>query len=111
MSEDVVKLPLLGWEFPRPRKWDFMALAVLLASVLLAGANLKAALGQPPGASVSSLLTALLALLQTGLASLSLFVLGKTAKEGTLWGNLLAVAGMLAGVSGVLLATALWAAA
>lgn len=111
MGEDAIKLPLLGWELPRPKKWDLSALLVLVASALLAGANLQAALGQAPGESISSWLTATMVLGQLVLASLALFVLGKTAKEGTLWGNLLSVAALLAGVSGVLLATALWASA
>jgi hypothetical protein len=38
-------------------------------------------------------------------------LLGKTAKEGTWWGNLASLAAMMVGMSGVLLATALWAAA
>lgn len=109
MGEDAIKLPLIGWELPRPRKWDLFALVVLAASVLLAGMNLKIALGGAPGESVSSLLSTAMMLSQLGLASLGLFVLGKTAKEGTLWGNLTSVAAMLAGVSGMLLATALWA--
>lgn len=100
---------MLGWELPRPKKWDLSALLVLAASIVLAGFNLKAALGQAPGESIASWLTTTMVFGQLILASVSLFVLGKTAKEGTLWGNLTAVAGLLAGVSGVLLATALWA--
>ncbi len=111
MGEDAIKLPLLGWELPRPRKWDIVALIALVASVGLAGFNLQAALGQPPGASIAGGLTATMVLAQLTLSSLSLLVLGKTATEGTLWGNLIAVAALLAGVSGVLLATALWAVA
>ena len=111
MGEDAIKLPLLGWELPKPRKWDLVALLVLVVSVLLAGFNLQAALGQTPGESIAGSLTAAMVLAQTILASIGLLVLGKTAKEGTLWGNLTAIAAMLAGVSGVLLATALWAAA
>jgi hypothetical protein len=38
-------------------------------------------------------------------------VLGKTAKEGTWWGNCASVLALLVGVSGVLLSAALWAAA
>jgi hypothetical protein len=37
--------------------------------------------------------------------------LGKTSKEGTIWGNLAAIGGMFVGLSGVLLAAALWVAA
>lgn len=109
MGEDAIKLPLLGWELPRPRKWDVVALLVLVASVLLAGFNLKVALGQPAGDSIAGGLTTTMVLAQLILTSLALLVLGKTAKEGTLWGNLVSVAAVLAGVSGVLLATALWA--
>ena len=109
MGEDAIKLPVLGWELPRPKKWDLSAVLVMLASLILAGANLQAALGQAPGESISTWLTGAMVLGQLVLASLALFVLGKTAKEGTLWGNLIAVAALLAGMSGFLLATALWA--
>ena len=109
MGEDAIKLPLLGWELPRPKKWDIAALLVLVVSALLAGFNLSTALGQPAGDSIAGDLTAGMVLAQLILASLALLVLGKTAKEGTIWGNLASVAAMLAGVSGVLLATALWA--
>lgn len=109
MGEEAIKLPVLGWELPRPKKWDIVALVVLVASAVLAGFNLEAALGQAPGESIASSLTTAMVLGQLVLASLGLVVLGKTAKEGTLWGNLTAVGAMLAGVSGVLLATALWA--
>jgi hypothetical protein len=51
------------------------------------------------------------ALAQLALGMISLLLLGKTAEEGTLWGNLAAVGGMFAGLSGVLLAAALWVAA
>ena len=67
------------------------------------------AMGGVPGESMAGWLTTTMVLGQLLLASLGLIVLGKTAKEGTLWGNLTATAAMLAGVSGMLLATALWA--
>ena len=109
MGEDAIKLPVLGWELPRPKKWDLVALLILIASVLVAGLNLRAALGGLPGESIASWLTTAMVFGQLLLASVGLFVLGKTAKEGTLWGNLTATAAMLAGVGGMLLATALWA--
>lgn len=109
MGEDAIKLPVIGWELPRPKKWDIVALLVLVASVLVAGLNLKAALGGTPGESMAGWFTTTMVLGQLVLASLGLIVLGKTAKEGTLWGNLTATAAMLTGVSGMLLATALWA--
>lgn len=111
MGEDAIKLPLIGWELPRPKRWDFAALLILIASILLAGSNLQAALSQSPGESIAGWLTATMVFAQLILASLSLLVLGKTVKEGTLWGNLAAIAALLAGVGGVLLAAALWAVA
>lgn len=109
MGEDAIKLPVLGWELPRPRKWDIAALLVLVASIAFAGFNLQAALTGAPGASISGSLTAAMVLAQLVLSSVSLLVLGKTAKEGTIWGNLTSVGALLVAMSGVLLATALWA--
>ena len=60
-----------------------------------------------PGTSLSGKLTFIIVLIQLAVMSIALLVLGKTAKEGTIWGNLMAVAGMTAGMSGVLLAAAL----
>jgi hypothetical protein len=106
----VLKLPAfkLG---PKPTMWDLVALAVLLVAGAAAAANWMEAQGQAPGTSLSGTITLAFVLAQMAIASLSLLVLGKTAKVGTLWGNLAAVGGMLAGLSGVLLATALWIAA
>ncbi len=111
MAVDVFRLPWLGTELPKPRLWDLAALGVLLIGAAIAAFNLRAALGAPPGEAVSGTLTGGLVILQLAIASGSLLILGKTAKHGTLWGNLLAVAGMMVGISGVLLAAALWAAA
>ena len=96
---------------PRPRKWDLIAAAVLLLAVALAAASWLAARAQAPGVSPSSGFTTLVALAQLAICTLSVLLLGKTAQEGTLWGNLAAVGGMFAGLSGVLLAAALWVAA
>ncbi len=96
---------------PRPKKWDLIALAALLGAVAVAAFSWGAARGQAPGVSPSSGFIMWVALAQLALGSLSLLLLGKTAEEGTLWGNLAAVGGMLAGLSGVLLAAALWVAA
>ena len=43
------------------------------------------------------------------LCLLSFMVLGKTAEMGTIWGTLLSLAASIVGMTGVLLATALWA--
>ncbi len=111
MAEDVFRLPFLKLEIKKPRSWDFAALAALVAALVLAGVNLAAAGSKQPGTSLSGGFTLALVLAQLAVASASLLILGKTAKYGTIWGNLGAVAGMLIGVSGVLLAAALWTAA
>jgi hypothetical protein len=64
-----------------------------------------------PEAPFPNAASVLFILIQLALSCVGLMVLGKTAKEGTWWGNLAALAAMLAGMGGVLLATALWAAA
>jgi hypothetical protein len=97
-------------DLPKPRRWDFVAGVLVVISLALVGANVAASRGTPPGASIPTGLSLLFALAQMALATASLLVLGKTAREGTLWGNFLAVAGLLAGMSGVLLAAAMWAA-
>ena len=43
------------------------------------------------------------------LCFLCFMILGKTASQGTIWGNLLALAASLVAGSGTLLAIALWA--
>ena len=96
---------------PKPKKWDLFALAVLILAVVLAAISWRTARAQLPGVPPSSSFTSMVALVQLGVGTISLLLLGKTAKEGTLWGNLAAVGGMFAGLSGVLLAAALWVAA
>ncbi len=110
MADDAIKMPLLG-SVPRPKTWDFIACATVVLSIIVAVYNLSSALGQAPGESVSGLATTVIVLVQLAIATLCLFVLGKTAKEGTLWGNLAAVTGLLIAISAVLLAAALFAAA
>ena len=111
MADDTLKLPLIKLDIPKPKAWDFAALATLVAALAAAGANLYLALGLPPGQSLGDGATTGFALGQLVIACAGLLVLGKTAKLGTIWGNLLAVAAMMAGISGVLLAAALWSAA
>jgi hypothetical protein len=109
MEGGVLKLPRIS--LPRPTRWDAAAGVALAVSAGLAALNLGLAAKQPPGASISGALTALFVLAQFVASLGSLFLLGKTVKEGTLLGNLLAVAGLFAGMGGVLLAAALWATA
>jgi hypothetical protein len=96
---------------PKPKTWDLVAVAIVVIAGVAAAVNWMAAQKQAPGTSLSGGFTLAFVLAQLALGSISLLVLGKTAAEGTLWGNLAAVGGMLVGLSGVLLATALWIAA
>lgn len=101
-----LKLPQL--DVPKPTLWDLVALAVLAVGIVLTGANLFLArsieTGSISGAATGGFVTAQLVVCLAGL-----MVLGKTAKEGTIWGNLFAVGACFVGMSGVLLASALWA--
>ena len=92
-------------EIVKPKRWDIAALIVLGVSVVLQGANLAAS----QAGAVSGSATTIFALVQMTICMLSFIVLGKTAKMGTIWGNLAAVGGGVAAMSGVLLSTALWA--
>ena len=103
----VLAMPKL--DLPKLRRWDLVAGVLLLVSLGLVGANVAASRGTAPGESIPTGLSLAFALAQMVLSTASLLVLGKTAREGTLWGNLLAVAGLMAGMSGVLLAAAMWA--
>ncbi len=103
-----MKLPKIAFG-PKPKRWDLVALGTALAGLALAGLNWW--LARTSAAGVSSGVTLALATAQLTLCCASLMLLGKTAKEGTLWGNLAAVFGMIVGMSGVLLAAAMWVAA
>ncbi len=111
MAEDVFKLPWIGAEIPKPKPWDFVAFLGVVLALTLAAVDIAAARGKAPGSPLSGNLTAAVSAAQLLVCCGSLLVLGKTAKHGTLWGNLAAVAGMLAGLGGILLAVALWAVA
>jgi hypothetical protein len=100
------KLPQI--DIVKPKPWDLIALAVLVAGAVLSGVNLMIARGTDQGA-ISGIATAGFVTAQLIVCLLGLIVLGKTAKEGTIWGNLFAVGACFVGMSGVLLASALWA--
>ena len=98
---EALKLPSLKLpDLPRPTRWDFFAMGALLLGIILSGATVA----QP------RLATGLM-FVQLIVACGGLMLLGKTAKEGTWWGNLAAVGAMLVGMGGMLLAAAMWAAA
>lgn len=105
------KLPSLKLDLPRPTRWDLVAAAVLGAGLALTVADVLLAQKSGGGAALAGRLTPLFVATQLAVSLGGLMVLGKTAKEGTIWGNLAAVAAMMVGMGGVLLAAALWAAA
>lgn len=106
-----MRLPFLKDDFPKPTMWDLAAVVVLALGGAAMVANLLVAMGTGPGSALTSTQTSLFATLGLAVCVGCLLLLGKTAKEGTIWGNLAAIGGMFAGVSGVLLAAALWVAA
>ena len=101
-----LKLPKI--EIVKPRPWDFIALAVLVLGAVFSGVNLMIARSTEEGA-ISGIATAGFVVAALIVCIGGLMVLGKTAKEGTIWGNLFAVGACVVGMSGVLLASALWA--
>lgn len=96
-------------EIVRPKPWDFGALVLAGLGVVLTGANLQLAASASKAGEVSGAMTTVFVVVQLLVCLISLMVLGKTAKVGTIWGNLFALGGCFVGMSGVLLATALWA--
>jgi hypothetical protein len=100
------KLPKLA--LPRPKRWDLFAIATLVLGTVFAAANLFKGVKAPP---VPSWMTAMFVFVQLAVACGGLMLLGKTAKEGTGWGNAASLLATFLGISGVLLAAALWAAA
>lgn len=103
------KLPKIT--LPRPARWDWFAIGALVLGLVLTGANLAVAQAKPPGEPFPAGLTPLFVFAQLLVSCGGLMLLGKTAKEGTWWGNLASIGAMLVGMSGVFLAVALWAAA
>lgn len=111
MSEDVIKVPVVNWEIPKPKKWDFVSLIVVAVSVAAIGANLNAPGIGEAGGAISTTMSLGFFLVQLGICIGSVMLLGKTAKEGTIHGNLGSIGGMSLGILGMMLAAALWAAA
>ncbi len=107
MSESTFTIPRLGWEIPKPVFWDWIAIAIALLSAALAVWGLMSASSLAAGGDLSPFLIGLWTLLQLAIAVASLLVLGKTAKEGTIHGNIAAVIGSLLGLNGIFLAAAL----
>jgi hypothetical protein len=103
------KLPKLN--LPRPTRWDLYAIATLGLGAILAAASLMIGLSKPAGEPYPSGWTAVFVFGQLAVSCGGLMLLGKTAKEGTVWGNLASLLATFLGIGGVLLAAALWAAA
>jgi hypothetical protein len=106
----MAKLPSLK-NLDRPTRWDLITGAVLVVGLVLMGANFAAASHKPAGEPFPNGLTGVFVLTQLAVSLVGLMLLGKTAKEGTWWGNIAAILAMMVGMGGVLLAAALWAAA
>ena len=96
-------------EIVRPKSWDFGAFVVTGAGLALSGMNLAVSQSASAAGAISGGVTTVFVTVQLAICCLSLMMLGKTAKEGTIWGNLIAIGGCFVGMSGVLLASALWA--
>ena len=94
-------------EIVKPKTWDAAGAVALVAALALTGANLM--VSERSAVSISGGATLVFSTLQMGLCLISFMILGKTASQGTIWGNLLALGASLAAGSGVLLSTALWA--
>ena len=107
MSETAFTIPRLGWEIPKPRFWDVVAIGLLVLSLLVAGWGWMTVSSLQPGQSVSGWLGGLWTALQLAISVAGMMVLGKTAKQGTIHGNLAAVLAGLMGLTGVFLAAAL----
>ncbi len=103
------KLPSLK-ELERPTRWDWITAAVLVVGIVLIGANFAVVHSKPADQPFSGGLTKLFCVAQLAVSIAGLMLLGKTGKEGTWWGNIAALLAMVVGMSGFLLAAALWAA-
>ena len=104
-------MPIPKLSFPRPTVWDFVAVAALILGIVVAAMSLRSAVPSVPGQALSTNSAIGYAVAQLLVCSLSLAILGKTAKSGTVFGNLAALGGIIIGISGGLLAAALWAVA
>lgn len=106
-----MRLPSLIDGLPKPTRWDLATLGLVALGGAAMVANLTVARSTGPGSALSVLQTSLFVAMGLGVCIGCLLLLGKTSKEGTIWGNLAALGGIFLGISGVLLAAALWAAA
>jgi hypothetical protein len=109
---EAMKLPALKLpKLPRLKRWDLYALGLFLLGMVVTAVNLFKGVTKPPGEPYPTWLTLLVVFIQLGVACGGLMILGKTAKEGTGWGNAFSLLAAFLGTGGVLLAAAMWAAA
>ena len=107
-KEHPVKISPSSLSIPRPTVADFVAIAIAIAGAVVALASWGLATSKGAGEAFPTSQAIGFALLQLGVCSASLLALGLTAKRGTIIGHLAALAGMMVGISGGLLAAALW---
>lgn len=103
-----MKLPELNISIPRPTISDLAAIAVAVVGAVIAASSWALAASKGVGQALSTDAAVGIALLQLGVCTASLLTLGLTARRGTIIGDLAAVTGLMIGISGGLLAAALW---
>ena len=77
MAEDVVKVPKLDLEIPKPKLWDMVALGAVVLGCGALIANLTMAGMTVPGSTVSTPLTVAFVLVHLSVCLGSLMLLGK----------------------------------
>ena len=103
-----MKLPELNISIPRPTISDLAAITVAAVGAAIAVSSWVLAASKGVGESLSTDAAIGFALLQLGVCTASLLTLGLTARRGTIIGDLASVTGLMIGISGGLLAAALW---
>ena len=102
-----MEVAALKLEIVKPKPWDAAGLVALVLAMVVTGANFAASSNS--ASQISGSATLIFATVQMALCLFCFLVLGKTASQGTIWGNLLSLAASFAAGSGVLLSVALWA--
>ena len=103
-----MKLPELNISIPKPTVTDLFAIGVAVVGAAIAAVSWGLATSKGVGQSLSNGEAIGLAMLQLAVCTASLLTLGMCARRGTIIGNLASLAGLMVGISGGLLAAALW---
>ena len=93
---------------PKPTMPDLVAIAIAALGAVVAAMSWGLAMSRGVGQALSNGEAVGIALIQLLICTASLFALGMTARRGTIIGNLASLSGMMIGISGGLLAAALW---